>query len=102
MMTLPTPIPITTVLGIAWPFSLEYFSGLQALGIFALLSIPFVALGLHSLAGLGVVRKWVVLSLRLAVLALIVLILGGLRWQRIHHDLEVMVLRDISESTTLV
>lgn len=97
-MTTPASIPIA----FAWPFSLEYFSGLQALGIFAVLSIPFVLLGIRSLAGLGPVRKWVVLSLRLAVLALVVLILGGLRWQRIHHDLEVMVLRDISESTTLV
>jgi uncharacterized membrane protein len=97
-MTSPASIP----LGFTWPFSLEYFSAWQALLIFCGLSVPFVLLGLRSLTGLGAVRKWVVLSLRLAVLGLIVLILGGLRWQRIHHDLEVMVLRDISESTTLV
>ena len=56
-------------------------------------------LGMRSLNGLGPVRKWVAIGIRLAVLLLFVLILGGVRWQRQHKDLEVMVLRDISEST---
>src|SRR5690606_38648295 len=38
-------------------------------------------------------------GMRVAVLGALVLILGGLRWQRHHKDLEVMVLKDISQST---
>src|SRR5262249_53865962 len=41
---------------------------------------------------------WVALGVRLAVLLLLVLIVGGARWQRENKVVEVMVLRDISES----
>jgi hypothetical protein len=51
--------------------------------------------------GWGPVRKWVAIGLRLSVLLLALLILGGVRWQREHKDLEVMVLRDISESVNM-
>jgi uncharacterized membrane protein/Mg-chelatase subunit ChlD len=61
-----------------------------------------VLLGLRSLAGLGPVRKWVALGTRLGVLLLFVLILGGIRWQRQNKDVEVIALRDISESTNQV
>src|SRR5438067_12254882 len=54
------------------------------------------------MAGLGPVRKWASLGMRMGVLGLMLLILGGIRFQRQHHDLEVMVLRHISLSTTLV
>ena len=47
-------------------------------------------------------RKWVAIGVRLAVLLLALLILGGVGWQREHKDVEVMVLRDISESTNQV
>ena len=89
-------------LGVVWPFTLEYFSGLLALGMFVLGAGPILFLGMRSLAGLGPVRKWVAIAMRLGVLGLMILILGGIRFQRQHHDLEVMVLRDISLSTTLV
>lgn len=78
---------------------LEYFSGWFALGLWIALSVPFVLLGIRSLAGLGPVRQWVAIGMRLAVLAVLVLILGGIRWQREHENLEVMVLKDISQST---
>src|SRR4051812_48093773 len=89
-------------LAVAWPFSLEFFSAWQALAIFAGLSVPIVLLGMRSLTGLGPVRKWVAIGFRLSVLLVFILILGGIRWQRQHHDLEVMVLRDISQSTQQV
>src|SRR5947208_16869957 len=90
------------ILAIHWPLTLEYFNGWQALLIFAALSVPFVLLAIRSLAGLGPVRRWVALGARLLVLLIFVLILAGARWQRQNKDLEVMVLRDISESTSNV
>jgi len=81
------------------PISLEYFSWVSALVIFAVLAAPVVWLGMRSLAGLGPIRKWVAIAARLAVLAIFVLILGGARWQKINRDVEVLVLRDVSEST---
>lgn len=79
--------------------SLEYMTAWQALGLFALLATPIVLLGLRSLAGLGPVRRWVAVAARLAVLAVLVLIVAGARWQKINRNVEVMVLRDVSEST---
>jgi uncharacterized membrane protein len=89
-------------LGFTWPISLEYFSGPKALGLFVLLGLPIVWLGMRSLAGLGKVRQWVAIGVRLAVLLLMILILGGIRVQRQATDVEVMVLRDISQSTANV
>ena len=84
---------------LVWPARLEYLSPLAATGLFLLLATPVVLLGLHSLAGLGKTRQRVAIGLRLLVTLVLVLILAGLRWQRTSHDLEVMVLRDISQST---
>ncbi|MGH7213562.1 MAG: glutamine amidotransferase, partial [Tepidisphaeraceae bacterium] len=55
-----------------------------------------------SLNGLGPARKWVAIGARLLVLLLFILIIGGVRWQRQNQDVEVMVLRDISQSTAQV
>lgn len=82
--------------------SFEYLSPTRALGLFVLLSLPFVLLGIRSLAGLGPVRRWVALGVRLAVLLLVVLILAGVRFERKNVDVEVLVLRDASESVQLV
>jgi uncharacterized membrane protein len=81
---------------------LEYMTWPQALGLFAILSIPFVLLGIRSLAGLGPVRRWVALGLRLAVVALIVLILAGVKKVQTNEDVEVLVLKDVSGSTQLL
>ena len=85
----------------AWLIDLEYMTGWKAALIFAALAAPVLWLGMRSMAGLGPVRKWVAIGLRLLVLLLLVLIVAGARWQRVHKSLEVMVLRDISDSTTL-
>src|SRR5947199_4541773 len=74
----------------------------QAILLFLALATPIVLLAIRSLAGLGPIRRWVALGARLLVLLLFVLILAGARWQRQNKDLEVMVLRDISESTSNV
>ena len=92
------PLPILAV----WPVRLEYFSGWVALGLFILLSAPIVLLGMRSLTGLGKTRQRVAIGIRLLVMLLIVLILGGIRVQRTSKDLEIMVLRDISTSTSMV
>ncbi len=86
-------------LAVWFPLRLEYLTPLQALGLFAALAIPVTLLAVRSLAGLGPVRRWVALGVRLLVLLLLVLILAGVRWQRTNTVLEVMVLRDISQST---
>jgi hypothetical protein len=44
----------------------------------------------------------VAIGLRLAVFLLALLILAGVQWRREHKDVEVMVLRDTSESTANV
>src|SRR4051794_25114949 len=90
------------MLALASPIRLEYFSGWTALGLYLALSAPVVWLAVRSLAGLGPVRRWVALGARLLVLLVIVLVLGGVRWQRTNKAVEVMVLRDISESTNNV
>jgi uncharacterized membrane protein len=84
---------------LAWLIDLEYMPGWKAALIWAALAAPIVLLGMRSLAGLGAIRKWVAIAIRLLVLLLLVLILGGARWQRIHKDVQVMVVRDNSQST---
>jgi uncharacterized membrane protein len=92
------PFPILAV----WPIRLEYFSGWVALLLFLVLGAPIVLLGVRSLAGLGKTRQRVAIVIRLLVILLIVLLLGGIRYQRTSKDLEIMVLRDISTSTSMV
>ncbi len=84
------------------PIHLEYLSPLAALGIFLLLGIPIVLLGIRSLNGLGPIRKWVAIVARLLVLLGFVLLLGGIRWQREHKRVDVIVVRDLSDSTSYV
>ena len=85
-------------LSIIWPLKLEYFTGTTAALLFLGLAIFFVTLGLWSLAGLGQVRKWTAIILRLLVTLCFILILGGARWQRQHKNVEVIVCSDISDS----
>jgi Ca-activated chloride channel family protein len=96
-MTIPFPI-----LAFVSPVRLEFMSWWMATLLFASLGAIVVLLGMRSLNGLGAVRKWVAIAIRLAVLLLLVLILAGVRWQRKHSALEIWVLRDVSPSTELV
>ncbi|MFT3786763.1 MAG: hypothetical protein QM770_11450 [Tepidisphaeraceae bacterium] len=82
--------------------SLEHLSFARAALIFVALAVPIVLLGLRSMAGLGPVRRWVALGARLFVLLLLVLLLAGVRWSRTNKDVQVIVVRDVSGSTTLV
>lgn len=77
---------------------LEYLEPLEALGLFLLLSVPIVLLGWNALKALGPVRRWVALGARILVVALVVLILAGLRMERQNSVVEVIVLLDQSES----
>jgi Mg-chelatase subunit ChlD len=70
--------------------------------LFIVFAVPIVALAVRSSAGLAPVRWWTTLGLRLAVVATLVLILGGARWTQRIKDLEVVVVRDESASTGLV
>jgi uncharacterized membrane protein len=81
---------------------LDQFSPLVALAIFAVCGGIIVLLGLRSMAGIGPVRKWVAIGVRLAVLLLVILILGDIKLVRKNTDVELMVVRDISRSTGLV
>lgn len=81
---------------------LDDFSPLAALGLFLALGGITVILGIRSLAGLGRVRKWVAIGVRLAVLLLLILILGDIKLVRKNTDVELMIVRDISQSTGLV
>ena len=71
--------------------------------LFVALSLPIVIwLGVRSLNWLGPTRKWVAISLRLSVIWVLVLLLAGAQWVRQNRDLEVIVLRDVSTSTSNV
>ncbi len=91
---MPTPVLISFV----WPLKLEYFTALTAALLFLGLAVFFISLGLWSLSGLGPVRKWTAILLRLLVALCFILILGGARWQRQHKNVEVIVCSDISDS----
>jgi len=90
------------MLAFAWPIQLTHFSGLTALGLFVALAIPILLLARKSMAGLGPARQWTAVTVRLLVLLLLILILGGITWQRVAKDVHVIVLRDVSGSTSLV
>jgi len=94
-----SPIHLPLAMG---TLRLDYFSPWTALGLLAVFGGIIVLLGMRSLAGLGPVRKWVAIGVRLAVLLLLILILGDVKWVRRNTDLEVMIVRDISRSTQLV
>src|SRR6185437_7675368 len=96
-VTLPI-LNTSNPLAFTWPIHLEYLPGWAALLLFLGLGAVIVFLGRRSLNGLGPVRKWVAIVVRLAVLLLFILILGGIRYQRVHHNVEVMTLVDISGS----
>src|SRR4051812_22392133 len=83
-------------LALSNPISLEYMNWSQAALLFGAIGIVILLLGMRSMNGLGPVRKWVAISIRLAVLLLFILIIAGARWQRQNKDLEVIVLRDVS------
>ena len=87
--------PLPTILA---AIKLQYLSWPQALGLFALLLVPVLAFGWRPLRALGPVRRWVAMGARAVVVALAVLILAGLRVERENRVVEVMLLRDISQS----
>ena len=95
-------IAMPHILGWEFPLRPEYLSWPQMLALFSGLALPIVLLGMRSLNGLGPVRKWVAIGIRLLVLMLAVLILANVRLQRINRNLEVIILRDVSESTAQV
>jgi Mg-chelatase subunit ChlD len=84
------------------PLRLEYLSIPAAALLFAFLALPVIFLGSRSLNWLGPTRKWVAIGLRLSVMWVLVLLLAGAHWIRQNRDLEVIVLRDLSTSTSNV
>jgi uncharacterized membrane protein len=80
------------------PVELEYLTWWQASCLFGLISAIVLGLGIVALTGTTPVRRWVTLGLRLVVVFVLVLIIGGARWKHSSKDLEVMVLRDVSPS----
>lgn len=80
-----------------FPVRVENINWWYAGGYLACVGIVLV-LGMRSLAGLGPVRKWVAIGTRVLVLTLLFLILCGVQWSRRHKDLELLVVRDISNS----
>jgi uncharacterized membrane protein len=96
-----SPVNLNFALG-SFSLRLDQFSPWTALALFGGLGLIVVLLGMRSLAGLGPARKWVAIGIRLAVLALIILILGDIKLVRKNTDVEVMIVRDISRSTELV
>ena len=61
-----------------------------------------VWLGRSTIRWQGPTRGWTAIGLRLAGIWVLVLLIGGARWERRNRDLEVIVLRDVSASTASV
>ena len=80
----------------------ENMSGLAVLVLFLAVAVPTVLLGIRTMKALGPVRRWVAIGARVVVLLLLVLILAGIRLERTNKAVEVMVVRDVSDSTQLV
>ena len=76
------------------PFRLDDPQFLWLLG----LAVPIVWLGKRSLVSVELDRKWTAISLRLVVLAILVLMLCGFEMVRWHNDLTVVAVVDRSES----
>src|SRR5580658_3564700 len=91
-----------TLSALAVPFQLEYCSWWMAALLFLGLAAPIIFLGITSLTGMTGVRRWAIIGVRLTVLAVLVALLCGLRWQRRATNVEVYCLRDASDSTTMV
>lgn len=83
-------------------FRLEYLQWWQLGTLMGVLGLLIVWMGSRSMAGLGPMRKWTSIVLRLIILATLLLVLGGIRLERKLNDLEVIVMRDISQSTQFV
>lgn len=81
-------------------FQLEHLGWAEVLLLFVGLGGLIVALARRSMAGLGGGRKWTAVGLRVALLAVLLLIVGGLRVERKGRDVEVMIVRDVSLSTS--
>jgi len=77
---------------------LERFGWGTAFLIWLALAVPTVLLALRKLEPLGPRRRWIAIGARLGVLSLSVLILAGLRVERGSEGVEVIVVRDVSES----
>lgn len=84
------------------PLRFDYLAAWQVVFLYAALSIPVLWLGARSMVGLDSVRKWTSIALRLDLLMFLVLLLGGARWEQTPKDLTVVVVRDVSRSTTNV
>ncbi len=82
----------------SFPVRLDYLSWPQLAGAFALMAVPTILLFRGRMSGMGPVRKWVALATRLAVVLLLLLILAGPRIERKPTDLEVLFVRDASQS----
>lgn len=81
------------------PVSLSSFSFWQLAIVYILLSAFIIFLGIHSITGIEKNRKYLAITIRLLLLLVLMLLLAGLQWTRVNHDLTVMVLRDVSRST---
>ncbi|MEM8875925.1 MAG: hypothetical protein AAGD32_16885 [Planctomycetota bacterium] len=86
----------------SFPLQLEYLTWLQAALIFLAGAGVTLLLGWKALNALGSGRKWTAIVLRLLVIATIVLILGGARWERTNKKVELIVVRDVSASAQQV
>src|SRR5438874_10742209 len=84
------------------PLLFDFRPACQAVLLYCLLAIPVLWLGARSLTGLDSFRKWTAIALRLDLLMFLVLLIAGARWEQTPRDLTVVVVRDVSRSTTNV
>lgn len=86
----------------AYAIHLRYLTFTQAAGLFAVLAGLAIFMGYRALRWLGPGRQWTIIGFRVGLLYLLVMLLAGAEAVRSSHDLEVVVLRDVSASTDAV
>ncbi len=84
------------------PLHFEYLPAWAVVVIFLLLAAPTLLLGRSTIRWQGAGRGWTSIGLRLALYWVLVMMLAGATWQRENKDLQVIVLRDVSDSTANV
>lgn len=84
------------------PLRLDYLPDWGVITLFIVLAIPVIQLGRATIRWQGPGRGWTTVGVRLAAIWVLVLLIGGARWERQNRDVEVIVLRDVSASVASV
>lgn len=82
----------------ALPISFDNLALWQFVPLYLAMAAFIIWLGKKTLTGIEHGRKWTAVVVRLLLVLVLLLLLAGLQFNRVNHDLSVVVLRDVSRS----